>query len=102
MNSIENLQTIIIGVYLLILFVSLFVTLSIYGEYVALKKDDNNSAGVWVGGTFYANPEIVIPINEKTENQALQKVIDRHKKAVIFFWIWLAIVLPGLIIINSL
>lgn len=102
MNSIENLQTIIIGVYLVTLFIALFIALSIYGEYITLKKGEDDSRGSWVGGTFYANPEIVIPINDKTENKELQKVIDRHKKAVLFFWIWLGVVLPSLITISAL
>ena len=101
MKSIEELQSIIILVYLVILFASLIVALSIYNEYVELKKNKEHSAGSWYGGTFYANPEIVVPINYKTENQTMQKIISRHKNAVIFFWIWFLMLVPILIILNS-
>ncbi|HEU4790557.1 MAG TPA: hypothetical protein VFS71_12790 [Flavobacterium sp.] len=102
MKSIEELQTIIIVVYLVVLIGALVVALSIYNEYVELKKNKNHSSGSWHGGTFYANPEIVIPIDDKTENQSLQKIINKHKKAVIFFWIWFLILVPIIIILNSI
>jgi sensor histidine kinase regulating citrate/malate metabolism len=100
MKSLEEFQIIIIIVYLVILIAALIVALSIYNEYADSKKDENVDSGNWHGGTFYASPEIVIPIDDKTENQALQKIINRHKKAAIFFWIWLLMLVP-IIIFNS-
>ena len=84
MESIENIQTIIILVYIVILLGALFIALAIYNEYVDLKKDEKRSSGSWYGGTFFVNPEIVIPIDDKTKNETTQKVIVRHKKAVLF------------------
>lgn len=100
MKSLEEIQTIIIIVYLVILAGAAIVAVSIYSEYVDSKKDNNLSAGGWTGGIFYANPQVVIPIEDKTENQTLQKIISRHKKAVTFFWIWILMLVPIIAILN--
>ena len=102
MESIENIQTILILVYIVILVGSKFIALAIYNEYIDLKKDEKYSSGSWHGGKFFVNPEIVIPIDDKTKNETTQKVIVRHKKAVFFFWIWFAVFIPVLITLNSM
>jgi inner membrane protein involved in colicin E2 resistance len=99
--AIQGLQTIIIIVYLVILIGALIVALSIYNEYIDLKDREKHSSGNWHGGTFYVNPAIVIPIDDKTTNQTLQKTINKHKKAILFFWVWLLMLVPIIVILNS-
>lgn len=102
MKSTEELQTIIIIVYLIVLIVAFIIALLIYNKYVGLKNDENKSIGSWHGGTFFANPQIVMLIEDKTDNQTLQKIISRHKKVTIFFWVWILILVPIIIILNSI
>ncbi len=100
MKSTEEFQTIIIIIYLIVLIGAFLVALLIYNKYVGLKNGENKSTGSWHGGTFFANPVIVIPIEDKTDNQKLQKIINRHKKVTIFFWVWILILVPIIIILN--
>jgi len=102
MESIEKLQTIIIISYLIILFIILLITLSFYNDYAELEKseDNNISSGMWNAGTFLMNPEVIMPIDDKTENQNLKMIINRHKNSLTFFWIWVFMIIPFIIILN--
>jgi 1,4-dihydroxy-2-naphthoate octaprenyltransferase len=101
MELIEKLQTIIIVTYLIILIIILLITFSFYNDYAELKKseDKKNSSGMWNTGTFLMNPEVIMPIDDETENQNLKILINRHKKSLTVFWIWVFMIIPFIIIL---
>ena len=103
MISIQDFEKITVIGYLAILLLIILVVISAYNEYCELIKDENEklNPGSWVAGKYWANPEAFLPIDYKKEKQLVEKVIKRHRKEVIWFWIWIAVVLPSLIIINS-
>ncbi len=102
MESIEKLQVIIIITYFIILIIILLITFSFYNDYTELKKKENNniSSGMWNAGKFQMNLEVLIPIDDETENLNLKKTINRHKKSLIVLWIWFFIIIPIIIILN--
>ena len=103
MESFEKIQAIIIITYLIILIIILLVAFSFYNDYVELKKREENnniSSGMWNVGKFQMNLEVLLPINDKTENQNLKIIINRHKKSLTVFWIWFFIIIPIIIILN--
>lgn len=99
MEITPEIEKIAILIYLGLLFMIAIVVVSAYNEYCELVKNENKdlNPGGWVGGTYWANPEVFVPINESHENQNIQKVIDRHTKAVRIFWVWVALILPMMI-----
>lgn len=103
MKSVQEFETIIIITYFVVLLLIVIIVVSAYNEYSELEKDENKdlNPGGRVAGTYMINPETFTPINEKYENLSIQKVINRHTKAVRIFWIWIAIVLPIIIITFS-
>ena len=104
MELTPEIEKIIVLIYLAILFIVLIVVASAYNEYCELVKDENKdlNTGGWVAGTYWFNLEVLVPINEVHENQTIQKATNRHTKALWFFWIWLAVVMPFLITLNSI
>ena len=102
MESIEKLQTIIIITYLIILIIILLVTLSFYNDYAELKKNENDniSSGMWNAGKFLMNPEVIMPIDDETESLNLKIIINRHKKSLTVFWIWVFMIIPFIIILK--
>jgi uncharacterized membrane protein len=96
----EDFQTLIIIIYSIILLSALLITVLMYNEYMRLKNGESNSTGSWHGGTFYTNPKVFIPIDDKTDSEDLQKAINNHRKGSMFFWIWLLFLIPILIFLN--
>lgn len=104
MKSPEELMTIIGIIYVAVMLLNIIVLLSAYHEYYDLVKKENKEVekpGDFIAGTYWMNFDVLLFINDKIDNQNVQKIINKHTIAARFFWIWVAVVLPILILINS-
>lgn len=104
MKSLEDLMTIIWIIYFAVLLINIIVLISAYDEYYDLVKKENKEiekTGDLIAATYWVNFDVFLFINDKTNNQRIQKVISKHTIAARVFWIWVAVVLPILIIIYS-
>ncbi len=104
MKSYEEIFTIIWIVYFAVLLLNIVVLFSAYGEYYDLVKNENKEVakpGDFIAGTYWANFDIFLFIDDKVDNQSIQKVINKHTIAARVFWIWVAVVLPILMVIYS-
>lgn len=60
--------------------------------------DFKSSIGSFHGGTFYGR--MPLPIEDDTENEKIQQIITSHNKFVKLFWIWMAMIIPLVVIAN--
>lgn len=98
MELTQEVEKITILIYLAITFLTMILVVLSYNEYCELVKRKDSNSGGWLAGTYWVNPEVLVPINEKHENQTIQKVISKHSKLVKFFWFLIVIILPIMIL----
>jgi hypothetical protein len=96
-------MTIVFIIFFALLFFDAIVLFDAYNEYYSFVKNDNKEVvepGYTSAGTYWVNIEVFLFIHEKSENQKIQKIINKHTVALRTFWIGLFIILPILIAIN--
>ncbi len=98
---IEPIVIIFISYMIIFLLILIFVY-DRHLQYADLKKledpDFKSSIGSFHGGTFYGR--MPLPIDDDTENEKIQQIITSHNKFVKIFWIWMALIIPLVLIAN--
>ena len=97
---IEPIAIIFISYSVILLLILVFVY-DRHLQYADLKRLENpdfkSSIGSFHGGTFYGR--MPMPIEDDTENEEVQRMINSHNKFVKVFWIWLAMIIP--LVVNT-
>ncbi|MFN3969699.1 hypothetical protein [Flavobacterium sp.] len=96
-------MTIVFIIYFALLFFNAIVVFDAYNEYFGFVKNDNKEVvepGYSSAGTYWVNIDVFLFIDEKSENQKVRKIINKHTVALRTFWIGLLIILPILIVID--
>lgn len=95
-----ELEVIIFISFSVILLLILVFVYDRHIQYADLKRLENpdfkSSIGSFHGGTFYGR--MPMPIEDDTENEKIQQIITSHNKFVKVFWIWLAMIIPLVLI----
>ncbi|WP_318640719.1 hypothetical protein [Flavobacterium ardleyense] len=97
-----ELEVIIFISFSVILLLILVFVYDRHIQYADLKKkledpDFKSSIGSFHGGTFYG--WMPLPIEDNTENEKIQIMINSHNKFVKLFWILLAMIIP--LVVNT-
>jgi hypothetical protein len=87
-----------LGLYILILIISYGAIIINNMTIKELSNEDNHSLGGWHGGTFFANPPLII--DNFSEHKDIIKAINKHNFAVKCFWANFLILGIGLFILN--
>jgi hypothetical protein len=100
MTTNELIINAILAIYFIMLLISILVAMMYYSNYLSAIDDKEYRFGFKAGSAFYVKGDFVFPINEKSEDNFTQKIIVQHKKAILFFWIWLLLLIPVIVICN--
>ena len=111
-NTVEIISGVLVSFTILYPFALLIILQIKYSKIIDFSKKRNlkfkenlggllgsNKGGTSIGGTFYFRTPL--PIDTKTHNSELKKLIDNHNKFIKLFWVsTLSILLTVIIVLN--
>jgi hypothetical protein len=96
------IQSIVIA-YFVGLFISILAAMMYYSNYLsAINDNEYNFFGSWFGSGYRLKSDFTFFIDDNVEDEFTKKIIKQHRKAVIFLWSWILMLVPVIIICNLL
>ena len=97
MNTLFIIGLILVGLFVLVLIITIALMLSARLSIKEITKDEMLVGG-WYGGEFLMQPPLFLDL--KSKNQHVQKFEKAHNKAVKVFWINLMTIILGVVFLN--
>ena len=91
----------IIIIYLIGLIITMLAAMMYYSNYLsAINDNECKFFDSWLGNRIKS--DFAFFIDDNVEDEFTKKIIKQHRKAVIFLWSWILMLVPVIIICNLL